>query len=175
MNYGLLLFLLSIFLASLALPQSATTPKSGNPSKKTATTKTITKKASTPKSATGKASAKTSTKKGRSSSSKKPVQTAASTATWRSRQVAPTPERYREIQQALADKGYLKSEPNGVWDEQSIDAMRQFQTDRKLPPTGKISSASLIGLGLGPKNNPPETPAQPPAAVPESDPQPWSP
>ena len=35
---------------------------------------------------------------------------------FRSRQSGPTPERYREIQQALVDKGYLKSEPNGVWD-----------------------------------------------------------
>jgi hypothetical protein len=68
-----------------------------------------------------------------------------------SRQMAPTPERYRDIQQALVEKGYLKSEPSGIWDAQSSDALRQFQTDQKLSPTGKISSASLIGLGLGPK------------------------
>src|SRR4051812_5717167 len=30
------------------------------------------------------------------------------------RQQAPSNDRYREIQQALADRGYLKSEPNGV-------------------------------------------------------------
>ena len=65
------------------------------------------------------------------------------------RQLAPTPERYKEIQQALAAKGYLKAEPNGVWDGQSVEALRQFQIDSKLSPTGKISSASLISLGLG--------------------------
>ena len=65
--------------------------------------------------------------------------------------MAPTPERYKEIQQALVEKGYLKSEPNGVWDAQSTDALRQFQTDKQLSPTGKLSSASLIALGLGPK------------------------
>jgi hypothetical protein len=74
----------------------------------------------------------------------------------------PTPERYREIQQALVDKGYLKSDPNGVWDAQSVDALRQFQTDKNLSPTGKISSASLIDLGLGPKSDPSQ-PAETPA------------
>lgn len=78
--------------------------------------------------------------------------------------MVPTPDRYREIQQALADKGYLKSEPNGVWGSESEDALRQFQTDEKLSPTGKLSSASLIALGLGPKTAP--APAvQPPAPV----------
>ena len=82
------------------------------------------------------------------------------------RQMAPTPDRYREIQQALVEKGYLKSEPTGVWDAQSSDALKQFQTEKNLSPTGKLSSASLIGLGLGPKPaTPPEpqTPSPPPA------------
>lgn len=70
-----------------------------------------------------------------------------------SRQMAPTPDRYREIQQALVDKGYLKSEPNGVWDDQSAEALKQFQNDRHLSPTGKISALSLIDLGLGPKQS----------------------
>src|SRR6266699_2656065 len=36
---------------------------------------------------------------------------------WRTAQRTPTPERYKEIQQALADKGYLQpGSPNGVWD-----------------------------------------------------------
>jgi peptidoglycan hydrolase-like protein with peptidoglycan-binding domain len=93
--------------------------------------------------------------------------------------MTPTPERYKEIQQALVDKGYLKSEPNGVWDAQSIDALRQFQTDHKLSVTGKISSASLIGLGLGPQNTslPVETPSAaepipPPAPAPAPLPNP---
>jgi hypothetical protein len=76
----------------------------------------------------------------------------------RNHQANPSPERYKEIQQALASKGYLKSEPNGVWDSQSTDALRQFQADKKLDPTGKINAPSLIGLGLGP---------QPPASAPQ--------
>ncbi len=67
-------------------------------------------------------------------------------------QAAPTPDRYREIQQALVDKGYLKSEPTGTWDAGSQDAMKRFQTDQKLDQTGKINARSLISLGLGPKH-----------------------
>jgi hypothetical protein len=78
--------------------------------------------------------------------------TKAPAVTWRSRQQNPTPERYKEIQQALADKGYLKSEPSGVWDADSADAMQRFQADQKLTPTGKITAPSLIGLGLGGKS-----------------------
>src|SRR5690349_15693228 len=39
----------------------------------------------------------------------------------RSYQQAPTPERYKEIQQALAEKGYFRGEPNGEWGPDSVD------------------------------------------------------
>jgi Putative peptidoglycan binding domain len=66
-------------------------------------------------------------------------------------QQAPTADRYREIQDALAAKGYLKTPPTGVWDKDSIDAMTRFQQDQKLEPTGKLTARSLGALGLGPK------------------------
>lgn len=69
----------------------------------------------------------------------------------RARQLSPTPDRYKEIQKALADRGYLKNEPTGTWDSASQEAMRKFQNDQKLDPSGKITAASLIALGLGPK------------------------
>jgi Putative peptidoglycan binding domain len=69
----------------------------------------------------------------------------------RSYQVAPTADRYKEIQQALAAKGYLHSEPNGQWGADSADALKRFQADQSLMPDGKINSLSLIALGLGPK------------------------
>ena len=76
-------------------------------------------------------------------------------------QAAPTPERYKEIQGALAEKGYLKSEPSGVWDAESVDAMKRYQADQKQDPSGKITAASIIGLGLGPSTaaTPPRTTA----------------
>jgi hypothetical protein len=128
-------FLLAVFFASLALPQSNSSSRKA-PAKKTTATKSSSKKSRT---------------------SSKTVKRAPVAAY---RQTTPTPERYKEIQQALVDKGYLKSEPNGVWDAQSAAALVQFQTDRKLTATGKLSSASLIALGLGPSTAP-----VPPAAA----------
>ena len=76
-------------------------------------------------------------------------------------QAAPSSDRYREIQQALAAKGYLKTAPSGVWDQDSMDAMRRFQEDQKLTATGKLNSLSLIALGLGPKDPEVKTPEPP--------------
>lgn len=75
-------------------------------------------------------------------------------------QQQPTPERNKEIQQALIDKGYLQDPPTGVWDTQSSDALKRFQADRQLQATGKLDSLSLIRLGLGPKRQA-LTPAKP--------------
>ena len=76
------------------------------------------------------------------------------TVTWRNRQLAPSPDRYREIQQALAAKGYLQAEQaTGTWDQNSTDAMKRFQMEQNLEPSGKINSLSLIALGLGPKHD----------------------
>jgi len=66
-------------------------------------------------------------------------------------QASPSPERYKEIQQALAGKGYFKGSANGEWGPDSVDALRRFQADQSLDVDGKIGSLSLIALGLGPK------------------------
>jgi hypothetical protein len=124
------------------------------------------RKAPAKKAATAKkpVSSSTKTKTSRVASSRSRSRRPATT--WRNRQLSPTPDRYREIQQALAEKGYLKSDPSGVWDANSQDAMTRFQTDQKLPPTGRISAASLIGLGLGAKSA--GAPEAQPAAGPSS-------
>jgi peptidoglycan hydrolase-like protein with peptidoglycan-binding domain len=86
------------------------------------------------------------------------------------RQQAPTPERYQEIQQALASKGFFQGQVNGQWGPDSIDALKRFQTSQNLMPDGKINSLSLIGLGLGPKrltaksDTAPRPPGTPPPA-----------
>lgn len=84
----------------------------------------------------------------------------------RSYQQAPTPDRYREIQQALATKGYFHGDPNGQWGSDSADAMKRFQADQNLMPDGKINSLSLIALGLGPKRLTAKSDAVPPAQPP---------
>src|SRR5437660_958588 len=50
----------------------------------------------------------------------------------------PTPERYKEIQQALAEKGYYKGEVNGAWGADSTEALRRFQSDQNLKVDGKL-------------------------------------
>ena len=85
--------------------------------------------------------------------------------TWRNRQLAPTPQRYKEIQDALAAKGYLKPEDaNGAWNQASVDALKKFQAAQNIDSNGKINSLSLIALGLGPRRE--TAPPKPPAASP---------
>jgi peptidoglycan hydrolase-like protein with peptidoglycan-binding domain len=68
-------------------------------------------------------------------------------------QAVPTAERYKEIQEALAQRGYYKGEATGSWNPDSIDALKKFQQEQNLAPSGKLDSVSLIALGLGPKRN----------------------
>jgi peptidoglycan hydrolase-like protein with peptidoglycan-binding domain len=95
-------------------------------------------------------------------------------------QLRPTPERIREIQTALIQKGYFAGEPTGSWDARTTDAMRRFQQTSGLEPTGRLDAPSLIKLGLGPEtagvgaprppagqtspsaSSPPDNPTRPP-------------
>lgn len=69
-------------------------------------------------------------------------------------QQAPTQERYTEIQQALAAKGYYSGPVNGMWGAESTAALKKFQQDQNLTPDGKLGALSIIALGLGPKRQP---------------------
>jgi murein L,D-transpeptidase YcbB/YkuD len=69
----------------------------------------------------------------------------------RSFQQQPTQERYKEIQQALADRGYFNGQADGTWGPESVDALKRFQREQNLTDDGKLGSLSLIALGLGPK------------------------
>jgi len=94
-------------------------------------------------------------KKPQSSATRRPASTSKTTKRTPARPVAkqqqPTPERYKEIQQALADKGYFSGTPDGNWGPESVEALKRFQREQNLEPDGKIGSLSLIALGLGPK------------------------
>ena len=65
--------------------------------------------------------------------------------------MAPTPERYMEIQRALADKSYYDGPVNGIWSPDCVASLKRFQQDQNLDPDGKLGSLSIIALGLGPK------------------------
>ena len=65
-------------------------------------------------------------------------------------QLHPTPDRYKEIQQALAERGYFSGSVDGQWGADSVDALKRFQMEHNAGDDGKINSLSLIQLGLGP-------------------------
>jgi hypothetical protein len=123
-------------------PQKSTT-------KKKSTVKSTTKVAAktAPKPSTTAPTKRTTT----ASKSKRPPVTARHYAPQQ-----PSQERYKEIQQALASRGYFKSEPDGTWGPASIEALKRIQHEQNLVEDGKIGSLSLIALGLGPKREPPE-------------------
>jgi peptidoglycan hydrolase-like protein with peptidoglycan-binding domain len=127
---------------------------------------TATKKGSSSASKSSTSSTKKkSTATAKKSSKKRTASSRRRRATnWRNRQLQPTAERYAEIQRALAQKGYLQSEPDGKWGPNSVEALRSFQRDQNLEPSGRIDSVSLIALGLGPKYETAKAP--PPAAEP---------
>jgi peptidoglycan hydrolase-like protein with peptidoglycan-binding domain len=103
----------------------------------------------------------TASKKTKKSSTSKAKRRKKTVASWRATQKAPSPERYKEIQQALASKGYLQPEASsGVWDNSSVSALKKFQEDQSLEPSGKLDSLSLIALGLGPRHAEPPPPRQ---------------
>lgn len=86
------------------------------------------------------------------------------------RQLAPEPDRIKEIQQALARESFYQGDPTGKWDDATVSAMKNFQQAKGLQPTGKIEALSLQKLGLGSSvaGLAPPTPRSP--APPHSDP-----
>jgi putative peptidoglycan binding protein len=121
-----------LMLCTLTLAGAATVHKKKSTAKKSGST-----------AATHSATTKRTGKKG-----------ATARTTWRNRQLAPTPERYKEIQRALVAKGYLKpEEATGGWDQNSVNALKKFQAEQNIESSGKINSLSLIALGLGPKRD----------------------
>lgn len=121
------------------------------------------------KSTTKTTAKSTSRAKGKSKSRGK-TRRGTTARSYRTLQNAPTADRYKQIQQALAEKGYYKGAVNGEWGADSVDALRRFQADQNLEPDGKIGSLSLIALGLGPKRL--SAQAKPDAKQPDPQPQP---
>jgi hypothetical protein len=154
-NWILFVAIFTATLAGLSAAETAAKPAT----KKTApTTKAVPKK-SAPKKSTAPqsksparrpatATKSTKTTKGKAGSRPAPV-------VKRYRQAQPTPDRYKEIQEALVAKGYLKGEPTGVWDAQSVEALKKFQSDKTpaprhhgLKPQLKAIKAAQVLLSL---------------------------
>lgn len=133
---------------------SAATKKRTASTRKKTTAKTASKRRTPAKKTTAKkrrATAKRSTTARRTRTVRRRAPTRS--ARFRGPQ-SPSPDRLREIQQALQTNGFLDGEPSGKWDDASIGAMKRFQEEHELTPNGKINALSLIALGLGPKRGP---------------------
>ena len=142
--------------AVTAATKKKTTKK--RPHTVSATAKTPAKTTTTAKTTTKSRTAASKTTKGKKTTLRK-----ASAP----RQLAPTKDRYQQIQQALASKGYYTGEQNGTWGPDSVEALKRFQADQNLTPDGKLGSLSLIALGLGPKRLSAQSAAQPAHAAPQ--------
>ncbi len=54
----------------------------------------------------------------------------------------------RDVQAALATRGYYQGPRDGVFGAGSQDALRRYQTENGVTPTGTINSDTLKALGL---------------------------
>ena len=57
-------------------------------------------------------------------------------------------ERIKQIQEALARKGFYSGEIHGQYDDATVEAMRKFQESQKIDVTGYATAQSLRLLGL---------------------------
>jgi peptidoglycan hydrolase-like protein with peptidoglycan-binding domain len=62
-------------------------------------------------------------------------------------------ERVAEIQRALIKEGYLEGQASGQYDDATIAAMKQFQTDNGYPASGMPSAYTLKKLGVSKRTN----------------------
>ena len=82
------------------------------------------------------------------------------------KQMAPTPDRIREIQSALSMDGYYSAQPSGKWDGDTMSAMQRFQQAHGLSGSGKLDALTLQKLGLGSQIAGVSAPQPSPLAVP---------
>ena len=150
MRWSSLLWILCAVSISYAFEPAKTAKKASKPT-------TVAKSAKTPASGS---SSKRARSKGR----------ARRKVAGPSYQSHPDPERYAQIQKALADRGYFRGEANGVWKDDSAEALKRFQADQKLPDDGKINALTLTGLGLGPHHDGSTAATVPLPAAPASEP-----
>jgi hypothetical protein len=66
----------------------------------------------------------------------------------RRRPVNIDPSRAMQIQQALNQRGFYFGEITGVYDAETIEAMRRFQSSQKISATGYPTAHALKRLGL---------------------------
>jgi len=158
---------LAVF-ASAQTASTATHPAAKKTAPKATAAKSTVAKSTASKSTTAKSTATKTTTAARKTEAAKPgaskavARTTSKTASGKSKkqtvavrhpvtQQQPTTDRYKEIQQALAEKGYFSGPLDGNWGPDSTEALKRFQREQNLDADGKIGALSLMALGLGPR------------------------
>jgi hypothetical protein len=62
-----------------------------------------------------------------------------------------SPTGIRQVQTALVQRGHKELKPDGVWSDGTSAALKKFQAEQKLEPTGLLNLRTLRALGF---NNP---------------------
>lgn len=75
----------------------------------------------------------------------------------------------REVQQALADRGFAVGTVDGLWGRRSIAALKAFQKSAGLPATGVVDEATLEALTVRDNSAPTESPPVFSGAAPKVD------
>lgn len=148
-------------------PAASKTAPRGKTSSPKGSSKTVaTKPATSAKSASAKASTKaTAAKPGTRTSSARASKRGSARSRRQPGQKAPTSDRISEIQTALAKDGSFAGTATGKWDDDTVSAMRKFQTSHGLSPTGKLDALTLQKLGLGSQTAGVAAPIAPPGAT----------
>jgi hypothetical protein len=76
-------------------------------------------------------------------------------ASYKRGQQVPDKQRILQIQQALVDKGYTTIPPSGIWDQQTISALRDIADGMEWQLDNVPDARVLILLGLGSANSDP--------------------
>lgn len=64
-------------------------------------------------------------------------------------QKAPTADRIKDIQSALAREGFYQGQPTGKMDATTVDSLEKFQSAHGLDASGKLDAPTLQKMGLG--------------------------
>lgn len=181
-----LLVLLTSSLAGLGVPASSGQTVTNSKKKTSSNNRTTAGKSSQPRKAPKKKSAASGSAKTQNATSaavqKSPTKTSGKTSSSMTRkssgrssagrksrkqpgQKTPTADRVNQIQAALARDGSFQGLPSGKWDDNTIAAMRRFQTAHGLNPSGKLDAPTLQRLGLGSETAGVAAPTPPPGAT----------
>jgi photosystem II stability/assembly factor-like uncharacterized protein len=82
------------------------------------------------------------------------IKKTSSAVTTKSRQTTLSEETIAAVQESLNNAGYHLGDPDGKAGPITFAALKRFQADRHLPPTGKFDDITLAALGVSKSNTP---------------------